>query len=83
MHDRLKGLIIILDGLGDRPNRCLGGLTPLEYASAPTLDRLAKCGQSGLMDPLLPGLPVDTHTGVGILFGLPPSEAVNLCRGAD
>ena len=81
MHNRLKGLIIILDGLGDRPNRHLGGLTPLEYASTPTLDQLAKRGQSGLMDPLLPGLPVDTHTGVGILFGLPPDEAVNLCRG--
>ncbi len=81
MHERLKGLIIILDGLGDRPNRHLGGLTPLEYAATPTLDRLAKHGQSGLMDPLLPGLPVDTHTGVGILFGLPPDEAVNLDRG--
>ncbi len=81
MYDPLKGLIIILDGLGDRPNQHLGGLTPLEYARAPTLDQLAKRGQSGLMDPLLPGLPVDTHTGVGILFGLPPHEAANLCRG--
>ncbi len=81
MHHPLKGLIIILDGLGDRPNPHLGGLTPLEYASTPTLDRLAKHGQSGLMDPLLPGLPVDTHTGVGILFGLPPDEATNLDRG--
>ena len=81
MHNRLKGLIIILDGLGDRPNPKLGGLTPLEYASTPILDQLAQNGQSGLMDPLLPGLPVDTHTGVGILFGLPPDDAVKLCRG--
>ncbi len=81
MQNRLKGLVVILDGLGDRPNPYLGGLTPLEYARTPTLDQLAKNGQSGLMDPLLPGLPVETHTGVGVLFGLPPREAVNLCRG--
>ncbi len=81
MHNPLKGLVIILDGLGDRPNQHLNGLTPLEYANTPTLDQLAKHGQSGLMDPLLPGLPVDTHTGVGILFGLPPDEAVTLDRG--
>ena len=78
---KLKGLVIILDGLGDRPQKKLSGLTPLEHASTPGLDMLATSGQSGLMDPLLPGLPVDTHTGVGILFGLPPADAINLCRG--
>ena len=79
--DRSKGLIIILDGLGDRPCEELGGLTPLEYADTPVLDQLVQNNQCGLMDPLLPGLPVDTHTGVGILFGLSPNDASNLCRG--
>jgi 2,3-bisphosphoglycerate-independent phosphoglycerate mutase len=78
---RFKGLVIILDGLGDRPCPELNGLTPLEFADTPTLDQLSATHQSGLMDPLLAGLPVDTHTGVGILFGLPPSEAAYLCRG--
>lgn len=79
--DRFKGLVIILDGLGDRPCRELDGNTPLEFAHTPILDQLAQNNQCGLMDPLLPGLPVDTHTGVGILFGLPPSAAPDLCRG--
>ncbi len=80
-NHRLKGLVIILDGLGDRPCPGLNGLTPLEIADTPVLDLLAKSSQCGLMDPLLPGLPVETHTGVGILFGLPPGEAARLCRG--
>ena len=81
MTSTKKGIIFILDGLGDRPNRKLEGKTPLEFADTPNMDRLAANGQCGLMDPLLPGLPVDTHTGVGILFGLPPKHATELCRG--
>ena len=34
-----------------------------------------------MMDPLTPGMPVDTHTGVGILFGLAPRDAIHLRRG--
>ncbi len=76
-----KGLMFILDGLGDRPCPQLGGKTPLEAAHTPTLDQMARDNQCGMMDPLMPGLPVDTHTGVGILFGLSPGEAARLRRG--
>ncbi len=78
---RFKGLIVIMDGLGDRPCEVLKFKTPLEYADTPFLDKLAKNNVSGLMDPLAPGIPVDTHTGVGILFGMPPTEACALARG--
>ena len=77
----IKGLVFILDGLGDRPCPQLDGRTPLEDAETPVLDALALRHQSGMMDPLLPGMPVDTHTGVGILFGLNPAQAVRLRRG--
>ena len=73
--------MFILDGLGDRPCPQLGGKTPLEAAETPVLDALVAQHQCGMMDPLLPGLPVDTHTGVAILFGLNPAEAVDLRRG--
>lgn len=76
-----KGLVFILDGLGDRPCPQLGGRTPLQAAETPTLDGLAQRHQCGIMDPLTPNLPVGTHTGVGILFGLPPAEAARLRRG--
>jgi len=48
-------LLVVLDGLADRPYLELGGRTPLEAASTPTLDRLAAQGQSGFCYPLDPG----------------------------
>ena len=81
-QDKFKGLVIILDVLGDRPCEVLGNKTPLEHAHTPVLDALAKHNQSGMMNPLLPGLPVDTHTGVSIIFGLPPTTAAGLKRVA-
>jgi 2,3-bisphosphoglycerate-independent phosphoglycerate mutase len=34
-----------------------------------------------LISPLYPGVPVGTHTGTGILLGIPPGEAAKLTRG--
>lgn len=34
-----------------------------------------------MIDPLYPGVPVGTHTGTGILLGIPPGEAAKLNRG--
>ena len=79
--DTFKGLVVILDGLGDRPCAKLGNKTPLEHANTPVLDSIVEHNQSGMMNPLLPGLPVDTHTGVSIIFGLPPMIAAGLKRG--
>lgn len=76
-----KGVFIILDGVGDRYCSDLKGQTPLEAAKTPVMDKLALKGITGMMDPLVPGLPVATHTGTGLLFGLPCSQAFNLCRG--
>ena len=76
-----KGLLIILDGLGDRSCPALQGLTPLEAAATPNLDRLAGNGITGLVDPLCPGAPVGTHTGTGVLMGLVPADAASLARG--
>lgn len=81
MPVRHKGLMIILDGLGDRPCPKLNGLTPLEAAATPNMDQLAAQGLSGMMDPLRPGIPVGTHTGTGVLFGLPVHEAATQPRG--
>jgi 2,3-bisphosphoglycerate-independent phosphoglycerate mutase len=44
-----KVILIICDGLGDRPIADLGDLTPLEAARTPNLDRLAKEGITGMM----------------------------------
>ncbi len=76
-----KGLFIILDGLGDRPCPQLNGLTPLEAAHTPHLDRLAGKGLCGFMDPLFPGVVVGTHTGTALLMGLPMQQVELLARG--
>jgi 2,3-bisphosphoglycerate-independent phosphoglycerate mutase len=76
-----KGLLIIIDGLGDRSCPVLQGQTPLEAAHTENLDRLAGEGITGLVDPLYPGIPVGTHTGTGLLMGLAPADAVWLARG--
>jgi len=78
---RYKGMMIILDGLGDRGIPAFGGQTPLQAADTPNMNRLALTGQSGLMDPMFPGLPLGTHTATGLLFGLPLSVAEKLARG--
>ncbi len=62
--------MIILDGLGDRPLAELDGRTPLEAARTPNLDALTKAALTGLADPIAPGVPVSTETGVGVLMGL-------------
>ncbi len=48
-------LLVVLDGLADRPYPELGGMTPLEAAHTPVMDRLAADGQSGFHYPLGPG----------------------------
>lgn len=47
----MKILLIIIDGLGDKPIPQLSNKTPLETAKTPNLDRLAKGGVSGLVEP--------------------------------
>ena len=76
-----NGLIIILDGLGDRPIPDLDGATPLEAAHTPNMDQLVTRGRCGLVDPLYPGVPVSTHTGAGVLFGINTRDAFLLPRG--
>ncbi|MGB5881602.1 MAG: hypothetical protein WBH85_16365 [Thermoanaerobaculia bacterium] len=65
-------LLLIIDGLADRPVRALGGRTPLQAADTPTLDRLAKEGRCGLADPVAPGVVPDTAAGSLALFGQSP-----------
>lgn len=45
--DRVPVMLVILDGLGDRPVPELGGYTPAEAACTPMLDELARRGASG------------------------------------
>jgi len=67
-----KGLMLIQDGLGDRPIYRLGRRTPLEAANTPNMDNLARNAINGLVDPLAPGIRVGTDVGTLALFGYNP-----------
>ncbi|MBC7119645.1 MAG: phosphoglycerate mutase, partial [Methanobacteriaceae archaeon] len=43
----MKSLIMIIDGMADRPIPELGEKTPLEVAETPNMDKLAENGING------------------------------------
>lgn len=65
----MKCILIILDGLGDRGHKCLGGKTPLQYASTPNMDHIAKLGMNGLYHPYIHGLPIPSEIAHFLMFG--------------
>ncbi|MBS7609394.1 2,3-bisphosphoglycerate-independent phosphoglycerate mutase [Candidatus Bathyarchaeota archaeon] len=67
-----KALLILCDGLGDRPLDALGGRTPLKAAYKPNLDRLARRGISGIMDPIAPGIRPGSGPAHLAIFGYDP-----------
>jgi len=69
-----RGLLLIGDGLGDRPCPELEGQTPLEAANTPTLDRLAREGECGMMDPIAPGIRGGSDTGHLSILGYDPFQ---------
>lgn len=52
----MRVLILIGDGMGDRPLRELNNKTPLEKANTPNMDEVARTGICGIIDPIAPGV---------------------------
>jgi len=69
---RTKGVLIIGDGLADRPVPELDGRTPLEAADTPNLDRVAIDGECGQMDPIGPGIRAGSDTSHLSILGYDP-----------
>jgi len=72
--DVRKILLVIFDGLGDRPLTELGHKTPLEATPKPNLDWFASNGVNGLVDPVAPGVAAGSDTSHLALFGYDPHE---------
>lgn len=72
--DSRRILLLIFDGLGDRPVTELGHKTPLESAPKPNLDWFASNGANGLLDPIAPGVRPGSDTSHLALFGYDPHE---------
>lgn len=58
----MKIILIVGDGMSDRPTQLLNGKTPLQVAKKPSMDKVAKLGVCGLMDPISPGIPPGSDT---------------------
>jgi len=75
-----KIVLLVLDGLGGLP-RPETGLTELETARTPNLDRLAMEGICGMAEPVGAGITPGSAPGHLALFGYDP-ERFNVGRGA-
>jgi len=66
--------LIIVDGMGDRPLIDHDYKTPLEYANTPNMDRLAKGGLVGSLDPISPGVRPGSDVANLALLGYDPAR---------
>src|SRR3990170_1477923 len=75
---QMKGILVILDGLGDLPCKQLGEKTPLEAAEMPNLDFLAARSEMGYMYPVKPGFIPQSDEAIVSIFG---NDLNNSSRG--
>ncbi|MEM0129592.1 MAG: alkaline phosphatase family protein [Thermoplasmata archaeon] len=67
-------VLVILDGLGDRPHPHTGDRSPVEAASTPALDRIVSRGCMGSVEVIGPGTAPESDAGVFALLGYNPVE---------
>ncbi|PYB68697.1 2,3-bisphosphoglycerate-independent phosphoglycerate mutase [Thermoplasma sp. Kam2015] len=65
-------ILIVLDGLGDRPGYELKNRTPLQAAFRPNLNWIASHGINGIMHPISPGIRCGSDTSHMSLLGYDP-----------
>ena len=74
----MKGILVVLDGIGDLPNKQLDDKTPLEAANMPNLDFLAARGEMGYMYPVKPGFVPESDEAIVSIFG---NDLISSTRG--
>ncbi len=88
----MKYIILLADGMADRPVDSLGGKTPLQAAKKPNMDALFAQSECGMVNTLVPGLPLGSDVGnLSVLghdprkffTGRAPMEAANMGINID
>jgi len=69
-----KILLVVCDGLSDRPVKQFDLKTPLQVARKPALDAIARHGMNGTMDVIGPGIVPGSDTAHLALFGYDPHK---------
>ena len=70
----MKYVLVLGDGMADRPIESLGGRTPLEYAKTPTLDALSKVSEIGLVATVPEGMSPGSDTANLSVLGYNPRD---------
>ena len=70
----MKYVIVLGDGMADRPIADLGDKTPLEYAKTPVMDALAKKGELGLVHTIPEGMKPGSDTANLSVLGYNPKK---------
>lgn len=71
----LKAILLICDGMADRPVPELGARTPLEAANNVNMNTFALEGECGLMDPIAPGVRAGSDTSHLSILGYDPYKS--------
>lgn len=74
----MKGIFVIVDGMGDLPNKQLGEKTPLEAAQMQNADFLASRGEMGYMYSVKPGFVPESDEAIVSIFG---NDLISSTRG--
>ena len=67
-------ILLIMDGLGDRPNEIFDNKTALQYSYKPNMDFLAEHGVTGLMSPVSYGIRSGSDTSHLSILGYRPED---------
>lgn len=70
----MKYIILLADGMADRPVAELGGKTPLEAAHTPNMDAVFAASACGMVTPLVKGYPLGSDVGNMTILGNDPSK---------
>ncbi|MEI7640866.1 MAG: cofactor-independent phosphoglycerate mutase [bacterium] len=70
----MKYIILLADGMADRPIASLGNKTPLEAAHTPNMDMLASLSQVGMVKTLVEGYPLGSDVGNMTVLGINPND---------
>ncbi|MFQ9516446.1 MAG: cofactor-independent phosphoglycerate mutase [Eubacterium sp.] len=70
----MKYVVVLGDGMADQPLEELGGKTPLAYAKTPTMDRLSKKSEIGMVHTIPEGMKPGSDTANLSVLGYDPKK---------
>ncbi|MCI6675968.1 MAG: cofactor-independent phosphoglycerate mutase [Clostridiales bacterium] len=70
----MKYVVVLGDGMADQPLEQLGGMTPLEYAKTPEMDRLSAISEIGLAKTIPNGMKPGSDTANLAVIGYNPKQ---------